>query len=148
MEKVVKEVKPLLLSYVPRHIRFGVCCDVPDIVGVHDVSEVVPVVNEDGDTVFEKTVLKSVSAVENMAKFKASELRLSKLQRNGVPLRMVNVNNSSAFRIEELLGVCQSVESAENYVKMLDDQKKQRESWFTEPSVEYSDNLTDNVENQ
>lgn len=125
-----KRSKNALRKYLPRHFRLGVCCSVPDLRNFQEIREEIPVVNDNGDTVYSKSVLKCVDADENMSKYKASAFRLSAMVENGVPLRVVNVNSSNSVTIDKLLHVCENIDSADQFIKRVLDQQKERESWL------------------
>ena len=121
-----------LKDYVPRHIRLGCCCGLPEVQNLQEVVEDVPVVASDGTQVSSQRVIRVVPAAEVMSKYKASAFRLSALIKAGVPIEVVNINRSSSASIDELLRVCQTVEGAEQYIAKIEAERKERESWFTD----------------
>lgn len=134
--------KNLIKCYVPRHVRLGLCVDVPIIQDVyHDVAESVPVLDNDGSVVRTHSVIKSIPVADDMRKFKLSKFRLSALLESGVPLNVVTINQSNVASIEQLKRVCDSIVSAEEVVQRFENEKKERESWFASPGS--SDDLSD-----
>lgn len=126
----------LIKKYVPRHIRLGLCVDVPVIQDAkHDIVESVPVVDSDGSVVRTHSVIKSIPVVDDMRKYKLSKFRLSALLQSGVPLNVVNINQSNVASIEQLKRVCDSIGSAEDVIQRFENEKKERESWFAAPDA-------------
>lgn len=124
--------KNQLKSYIPRHLRLGVCVGIPEIQDFHDVPEVVPFLDSDGNVVYTRTILRSVPASEDMAKYQLKHFRLSTMIENGVPLKMVNINSNSSASIEQLVNICQDIDNADKYVERCLAQKAERDSWFKE----------------
>lgn len=132
----------LIKKYVPRHIRLGLCADVPVIDDVNrDIVESVPVIDSDGSVVRTHSVIKSIPIADDMRKYKLSKFRLSALLQSGVPLNVVNINQSNIASIEQLKRVCDSIVSAEDVIQRFEAEKKERESWFAAPDT--SDDLSD-----
>lgn len=123
-------MKKVLDSYVPRHKRLGLCCSVPLYACFHDVVELVPVVDEDHLVVETHKVMKSVPVSDVMSKYKVDNFRLSTMVRNGVPLKLVNINHSSTFTISELERISQNIDATERYVQKVDSERREKESWF------------------
>lgn len=123
-------MKKVLDSYVPRHLRLGVCCSIPKIECFHDVVELVPVVDEDGVVVETHKVLKQVPVSDVMSKYKVDNFRLSSMVRNGVPLKLVNINHTSTFTISELERISQNIDAADNFVKQVSAEREEKQSWF------------------
>ena len=73
-----------LKNYVPRHLRLGVCCTVPDIVDFHEVIESIPVVDDNGDVVSTTMFMKEVPASEQMSKYRLSAFRLKARIQRGI----------------------------------------------------------------
>lgn len=117
-------------SYVPRHLRLGVCEHSISYELTQDVIETVPIVDDSGSVVRSEFVRKCLPSHDVMQKYKVSAFRLSALVKNGVPLKVVNINSSNTVRIEKLLDVCRSIDSADYYVQKVIEQQKERESWF------------------
>lgn len=136
-------MKRILDSYVPRHIRLGVSCSVPDVQSYQDVVVDVPVV-DNGILVQTYKSVKSVSASEVMSKYKVSQFRLSALLQAGVPLKVININHSDQFTVDQLESICMKLENAEAYVNRIQQQHDERNSWFT-PVVEDSNSSDSNV---
>lgn len=136
-------MEKVLQSYVPRHIRLGVCCSVPEVKDVHEVVEQIPVV--DGDSVvFTESRVLSVPAVEDMSQYKISAFRLSALVKAGVPLTVVNVNKSNAATIDDLEKICRNIDDADKFVARCLEQKAEKESWFKEFEDDKLVQLTEN----
>lgn len=132
----------LIKKYVPRHIRLGLCVDVPVIQdAMHDVVESVPVVDSDGSVIRTHSIIKSIPVEDYMRKYKLSKFRLSALLESGVSLKVVNINQSNVASIEQLKRVCDSIGSAEDVVQRFENEKKERESWFV--ALESSDNVSE-----
>ena len=129
------ESKNLIKKYVPRHFRLGVCVNSPVVDIRQDVIEKVPIVRNDGTVVSTQTILKSVPAAEVMSQYQNSAFRLSALIKNGVPLKLVNINSSSSVTIDKLYSICNSISDGEELVARFEAQRKERESWFN-PSIE------------
>lgn len=123
-------MKKVLDTYVPRHIRLGLCCKSPNYDCFHDVVELVPVVDVDGVVVETHKVMKSVPVSEVMSKYKVDNFRLSTLVRDGVPLKLVNINHTSTFTISELERISQNIDATERYVQKVDSERREKESWF------------------
>lgn len=123
----------LKIKYVPRHLRIGVCCEPDKIVGFHEFPEIVPVVDDDGNVIERVKRVKRVKASDDMSKFLVSNFKLSKLLKDGVPLKMVNVNRSSSFTIDELEHIAQSIDDADQFVNRVMAERKERENWFNPP---------------
>lgn len=134
MEKVNR-----LKDYVPRHIRLGVCCDVPSLESFHDVIDEIPIVDASGNVIELRKSIKRVPAVEAMSAYDVDKFRLSAMVKAGVPLSVVNINHSNTFTIEQLHEICQNLDSAESYVAKVAQQQKERESWFSE--IEENNNV-------
>lgn len=134
-----------LKDYVPRHLRLGVCCGVPDVPNRQEVVEDIPVVASDGTQVSSKRVVRLVPAAEVMSKYKASAFRLSALIKAGVPIDVVNINRSNSASIDELLKVCQSVDGAEKYIARVEAERKERESWFKGVDESFVENETEEM---
>lgn len=117
-------------EYVPRHMRLGLSCDVPVLDSYQDVLESIPVVDDTGVVVSTYSVVKSLPAHEVMQKYRLSQFRLSALVRNGVPLKMVNVNASNVATMQQLRDVAEKLDNADKYVERVFAEKKERESWF------------------
>lgn len=132
----------LIKQYVPRHLRLGLCVDVPVIQDVNrDIVESVPVVDSDGSVVRTHSVIKSIPVAYDACKYKLSKFRLSALLQSGVPLNIVNINQSNVASIEQLKRVCDSIGSAEDVVQRFENEKKERESWFA--ASDASNDLSD-----
>lgn len=123
-------MKKVLDSYVPRHLRLGVCCSIPKVECFHDVVELVPVVDGDGVTVDTHKVLKSVPAVDVMSKYKVEDFRLSAMVRNGVPLKLVNINHTDAFTISQLERISQDIDASDRFVQKVVAEREEKQSWF------------------
>ena len=123
-------VEPLLKSYVPRHIRLGLCCQPPVYECYTEVVEVIPVVDDDGVVVESHKVLKSVPVFEVMSKYKVDDFRLSSMVRNGVPLKLVNINHSNSYTITELERISKDIDVTERYVQKVASERREKESWF------------------
>lgn len=138
--------KNQLKSYVPRHRRLGVCCGVREILETHELPEVVPILDSDGNVVYTRTIMKSVLAADNMSKYQLKHFRLSTLIENGVPLKMMNINSNSSSSIEQLVQICQDLDNADKYVERCLAQKAERDSWFKEFTGS-DDNQVDDTQN-
>lgn len=123
-------VEPSLKSYVPRHIRLGVCCKLPVLLSFRDVLEEIPVIDEAGSVIETRSVLKRVPVSDVMSVFNVEDFRLSTMVKNGVPLNVVNVNNSSAFTIDQLERICQNIDNVESFVNKVAQEKAEKQSWF------------------
>lgn len=124
------DVEPLLKSYVPRHIRLGLCCEPPVIQAFRDVKEEIPIVDESGSVIETRFVLKTVPVSDVMSVYNVEDFRLSTMIKNGVPLNVVNVNNSSAFTIDQLERICQNIDNVEAFVNKVAQEKAEKQSWF------------------
>lgn len=120
----------LKIDYVPRHLRLGVCTDPLDFQGFHDIVENIPVIDDDGKLIETHRVVKSISASEAMSKYKVSDFKLSALLKNGIPLKMVNVNRSQAFTIDELESIASKLDSADSFVSRVLKEREEKRSWF------------------
>lgn len=129
-------------NYVPRHIRLGVCCSIPDVKCFQDVREEIPVVEEDGSVVqsFAKLVPHPVEEV--MSKYDYNKFRLQALLDAGVPLKQVNINPSMSTIINDLESVAIKLDSAEKAAEKAFAVRAEKESWFKESA----DSLVDGVE--
>lgn len=123
----------LKIKYIPRHLRIGVCCEPEKIEGFHEFPEVIPVVDDLGNVIERVKRIKRVKASDDMSKFLASNFKLSKLLKDGVPLKMVNVNRSSSFTIDELERIAQNIDDADQFVNRVVAERKERENWFNPP---------------
>lgn len=121
---------PELEKYVPRHLRLGVCVKDQDVVGFHEEKREIPIIDDNGNVVEIRYEIVRVPAVEAMAKYKVSDFRLSALQKAGVPLKMVNINRSSAFTINELEKICQNLDNSEQFVNKVLQQRAEAQNWF------------------
>lgn len=143
---IIMKCLNLIKKYVPRHIRLGLCVGDPGIQeAMHDVVEAVPVVDSDGSVVRTYSAIKSIPVVDHMRKYKLSKFRLSALLQSGVPLKVVNINQSNIASIEQLKRVCDSIGSAEDVVQRFENERKERESWFVSP--ESTDDVSNVSEN-
>lgn len=123
-------VEPSLKSYVPRHIRLGLCCDTPVIDAFRDVKEEIPIVDEAGSVIETRSVLKRVPVSDVMSVYNVEDFRLSTMVKNGVPLNVVNCNYSSAFTIDQLERICQNIDNVEAFVNKVAQEKAEKLSWF------------------
>lgn len=123
-------MEKVLDSYVPRHLRLGVCCTPPVVVCCHDVLEVVPFVDDDGVCVESHKVLRRVPASDVMSKYKVEDFRLSAMVRNGVPLKLVNVNHTDSFTISQLERISQDLDASERFVQKVFAEREEKQSWF------------------
>lgn len=121
------------IKYVPRHLRIGVCCQSDKIDGFHEIPEFVSVIDDSGNVIERSKSVKRVKASDDMSKFLVSNFKLSKLLKDGVPLKMVNVNRSSSFTIDELERIAQSIDDADQFVNRVMAERKERENWFNPP---------------
>ena len=132
-----------LKTYVPRHMRLGVCTGVPEIVGYQEQKREIPIVDDDGAVVETRSEIVRVPAVVAMAKYKFEDFRLSALQKAGVPLKMVNVNRSRAYTISELEKISENIDNQEQFVNSVLQEREQRKSWFA-PEVEETEETPKN----
>lgn len=123
-------MEKVLDSYVSRHFRLGVCCKSPCVECFTDVVEDVPVVDDDGVVVESYKVLKHVPVSEVMSKYKVEDFRLSALVRNGVPLKLVNINHTSMFTISELERISMDIDAADRFVQKIASEQAEKQSWF------------------
>lgn len=123
-------MKKVLDSYVPRHLRLGVCCSTPEIECFHDVVELVPVVDGDGVVVETHKVMKSVPVADVMSKYKVEDFRLSAMVRNGVPLKLININHTDAFTISQLERISQDIDASDRLVQKVVAEREEKQSWF------------------
>lgn len=123
-------MEKVLDSYVPRHLRLGVCCSIPQIQCSHDVVEVFPVVDDDGVSVESHKVLRRVPASDVMSKYKVEDFRLSAMVRNGVPLKLVNINHTDSFNISQLERISQDIDASERFVQKVVAEREEKQSWF------------------
>lgn len=135
----------LLKKYVPRHFRLGVCTGIPEIESFQETVEEVPILDASGCPVRTERIIKRVSSDENMDKYRLSAFRLSALVSAGVPMSMVNINSSTTAKIEDLVSICKSLDGAEKYVEMLENQRKERESWFVDSSSSVSESKLNEI---
>lgn len=126
----------VLKDYIPRHFRLGLCCDEPVVDGFHSVLESIPIVDDDGRVLRTDSVVRSVSAVDEMSKYRIQDFKLSAKIRNGVPLSVVNINHSSSFTIDQLQRICEDVDRKETYINDVLAERKEKESWFKSFEVE------------
>lgn len=120
-------------AYVPRHVRLGLCCFSHPLDLRQDVIDDIPIVDDRGSVVKTVSKIKSVPASELMSKYKCSAFSLSALVKAGVPLKVVNINSSSAATIDKLEQICVQLDSADAFVNKVMAQKLERESWFKDP---------------
>ena len=120
----------LLKDYVPRHLRLGVSCGLPKVDLFQEVREEIPILDDNGNCVRLESVLVSRPANEVMQQYKLEQFKLSHMVAAGVPLKMVNINSSSSVTIDKLEKIAQDLDAADKYVKKLEEQRKERESWF------------------
>lgn len=124
---------PELDKYVPRHLRLGVCVKEKELENVQSFQEEkreIPIIDEHGNVVEIRYEIVRVPAVDAMAKYKLSDFRLSALQKAGVPLKMVNINRSNAFTINELEQICQNLDNSEQFVNRVLQQRAEAQNWF------------------
>lgn len=136
----------VLSSYVPRHMRLGVCVDTPVIHGFTTVIESVPILDNCGKVVSTDYFRKTVPVTDIQSQFKLSQFRLTSLIEAGVPLNVVNLNNSRSFTIDQLDRICQSIDGADKFVEQCLKQEEERKSWFKDFEESASDGVS-NVEN-
>lgn len=134
-----------LVNYVPRHKRLGVSCAVPEFQTYQDVPLEVPVIESDGSVVRTDVVLKQVPVEQVMSKYRVKDFALAALLDSGVPLKVVNINHSSAFELDELQKICRDVDAAEKLVDNIEAQKKEKESWFNLDNVPFDPNSSNHV---
>lgn len=120
----------VLNSYVPRHLRLGLCASVPSIDCSIEVREPINIVGDSSELVQSRSVLRSFPADEYMSKYRLSQFRLTNLIEAGVPLKVVNINNSNSLTIERLNDICKTLDNAETFVCRSLEQQKEKESWF------------------
>lgn len=126
----------VLSTYVPRHLRLGVSCSVPSVPSFVDVVEEIPVTDGRGSSVFRSNSIKSVPADDAFAAYKLSMFKLSAMVQNGVPLNVVNVNNSQSYTIDQLERICKYLDGADRFVQRVVQQQEEKKSWFAPVEVE------------
>lgn len=131
-----------LKNYKPRHIRLGSIVDIPKIIDYCEVRKEVPVI-DGNEIVCTESILKLVPSSEVMSKYRASAFRLSVLLDSGVPLDVVNINQSSGATIDRLYDICQTMDGAERYVQKIMEQRAEKESWFKAFDEEKNDHAND-----
>lgn len=119
-------------NYVPRHIRLGVCCSVPEIKAFQDVREEIPVVDERGSVVQSYAKLVPYPVEEVMSKYDCESFRLQALLDAGVPLKQVNINPSMSSIIRDLESVAGKLDSVDKAVADAAAVRAEKESWFKE----------------
>lgn len=129
-------MKTVLESYVPRHVRIG--CFVPNIAYQfnHVVVNSVSIVNDDGVVVETLTSRVNVPAGENLSKYKPEDFSIENLTRNGVPLSLVNVNQSQMRTISEIESILGDVERVKSLEAALAAQKSEIDKYFDKSVVE------------
>lgn len=127
----------LKIDYVPRHLRLGTCVDVSDysFKSYQEVPETIPVVSDDGRVLQSYTRIVSHPSDEVMSKYKVEDFKLEKLINDGVNLKMVNLNRSSVFTIDELENISKSIDNAETFVNQVLQQREEQKRWFS-PDLE------------
>lgn len=124
---------PEIEKYVPRHLRLGVCVkqqDLENVSNFHEEKREIPIIDDNGNVVEVRYEIVRISAVDSMAKYKLSDFRLSALQKAGVPLKMVNINRSNSFTINELEQICQNLDNSEQFVNKILQQRAEAQNWF------------------
>lgn len=119
-----------LKDYVPRHLRLGSVVTEEKVEAFHEQKREIPIIDDNGHVVEVRYEIVKVPAAESMAKYKLSDFRLSAMVSAGVPLKMVNINRSNSFTINELEQICQNLDNSEQFVNKVLQQRAEAQNWF------------------
>lgn len=124
-------------DYIPRHAQFEPLTIVRPA-GTREISENVPVLDEDGSVISTFHRIKEVPLKDVINKYKDSDFKLSNLLSAGVPLSEISIVDSNEKQLDFVNYLAGKIDSIQPLIKEINS---------NQPIVEQKEVLNPNIEN-